>query len=180
MRLSELWRTTTFRISLLYGLIFALGMVALLGMVYLQSAVYLTQRVDGILNTEAQQFAHTPPHALKQRIADALALDDDQTNVFALFSADGSWIAGNLRALPPGLKAGGRPIEIPPTSSFPAHARLMAKWLPSGLEFVVGRDVNQLREMRSIIASALLWSGALIILVGLACAAAARLAGSRR
>ena len=29
---------------------------------------------------------------------------------------------------------------------------------------VVGRDVNQLREMRGIIASALIWSGVLIIL----------------
>ena len=52
MRFSELWRTTTFRLTLVYGLVFAVGVVALLGMVYLQSAVYLTRRVDGILNTD--------------------------------------------------------------------------------------------------------------------------------
>src|ERR1700722_18405308 len=103
MRLSQLWRTTTFRLTVLYGLVFALGTVALLGMVYVQSAVYLTQRVDGILNTEADALARSPPPALSQRINDALALNGDQTNVFALFSADGTWIAGNLHALPRAL-----------------------------------------------------------------------------
>jgi signal transduction histidine kinase len=167
MRLNQLWRTTTFRLTLLYGLVFAVGTVSLLGMVYLQSAVYLTQRVDGILNAEAQRFAQSPPDTLRQRVNDALALDDNQTNVFALFSADGHWIAGNLRALPANLEPGGSPVEIAPTAAFPSHARLIAKRLPSGLEFVVGRDVNQLREMRAIIASALIWSGLSIIVVGL-------------
>ena len=104
MRLDQLWRTTTFRLTALYGLVFALGTMALLGMVYLQSAVYLTRRVDGILNTEADALAHAPPGRLSQRISDALALNDDQTNIFALFSADGKWIAGNLYALPRALR----------------------------------------------------------------------------
>ena len=45
---------------------------------------------------------------------------------------------------------------------------------------MVGRDVNQLREMRAIIASALIWSGVLIILAGLACGAALSLGPLRR
>src|ERR1700761_9437202 len=103
MDLRELWRTTTFRLTVLYGLVFALGTVTLLGMVYLQSAVYLTLRVDGILNTEADALARSPPSVLSQRINDALALNGDQTNVFALFSPHGTWITGNLHALPSGL-----------------------------------------------------------------------------
>lgn len=172
MHLNELWRTTTFRLTLIYGLIFALGTVALLGMVYLQSAVYLTQRVDGILSTEADALARSPRQVLSQRIDEALALNGGQTNVFAMFSANGDWIAGNLHALPPSLHVNGRPVEVPPTAVFPADARLIARKLASGDELVVGRDVKQLREMRSIIASALIWSGALIIVVGLACGVA--------
>ncbi|HZC17467.1 MAG TPA: HAMP domain-containing sensor histidine kinase, partial [Caulobacteraceae bacterium] len=126
----------------------------------------------GILNTEADALASSPPQELSQRIDAALALDDDKTSVFALFSADGTWIAGNLRAAPPALRVGGRPVEISPTPTFPANARLIARSLPSGDELVVGRDVNQLREIRRIIASALIWSGVLIILVGLACGTA--------
>jgi len=180
MRISELRRTTTFRLTVLYGLVFALGAVALLGMVYLQSAVYLSRRIDGILHTEAEALARSPPQALSGRITEALALTGDQTGVTALFSADGKWIAGNLYALPPALRAGGPPVEIPPTPSFPAHARLIARRLRSGEELVVGRDVNQLREMRAIISSALLWSGIWIILVGLACGTALSLGPLQR
>jgi signal transduction histidine kinase len=167
MRISELWRTTTFRLTVLYGLVFALGTMALLGMVYLQSAVYLTRRVDGILGAEADALSRSPPQALSQRIDDALALNGGQTSVFALFSANGAWIAGNLHVLPATLRVGGRPVEIPPTEDFPAHARLIARRLRSGNELVVGRDVNQLREIRAIISSALIWSGVTILVAGL-------------
>jgi signal transduction histidine kinase len=179
-RLSALWQTTTFRLTVLYGLVFALGTVALLGMVYLQSAVYLTHRVDGILNTEADALASSPPQEASQRIDAALALDGEKTSVFALLSPTGAWIAGNLQAAPPGLSPGGRPVEIAPTPSFHANARLIARTLPSGDELVVGRDVNQLREIRWIIASALIWSGILIILVGLACGTALSIGPLRR
>jgi signal transduction histidine kinase len=175
-----LWRITTFRLTVLYGVVFALGTVALLGMVYLQSAVYLTHRVDGILETEADALARSPSPGLAQRIGDALAVNGDQTSVFALFSPNGVRIAGNLPALPPRLNVDGPPIEIPPTPIFHAHARLIARRLPGGQELVVGRDVNQLREIRAIISRALLWSGVAILVAGLACGAALSLRPLRR
>jgi signal transduction histidine kinase len=55
---------------------------------------------------------------------------------------------------------------------FAAPARLIARRLSSGEVLVVGRDVNQLQEMRGIIAAALIWSGGAVILVGLACGVA--------
>ena len=180
MRFSELWRTTTFRLTLVYGLVFAVGVVALLGMVYLQSAVYLTRRVDGILNTEAAALAASPSGQLRDRIDTDLVLNGPSTNVFALFSVNGAWITGNLHHLPPGLVVGGKPIEIEPTEVFPAHARLIARRLPTGQELVVGRDVNQLREMRAIIAYALIWSGVLILIVGIASGTALSVAPIRR
>lgn len=171
MRLSEVWRTTTFRLSVLFGLLFAVGTVALLAMVYLQSAVYLTHRVDRILDAEAAAELRMPPSELRQTIESEIIING-RTSLFALFSADGRRIAGNLRALPPGLVVGGRPIEMAATAEFPASARLIARRLPSGEALVVGRDIDQLREIRRIIASALIWSGSLIILAGLACGVA--------
>jgi signal transduction histidine kinase len=168
MQIRALLRTTTFRLSALYGLIFALGLVALLGLVYLQSAVYLTRRVDGILTTEAAGLSRSPPSALEQRIAEALSLDGAKNNVFALFNPRGTRLAGNLTAMPAGLRPGGPPIEIGPTASFAAPARLIARRLSFGEVLVVGRDVNQLQEMRGILASALIGSGTAVIAVGLA------------
>ena len=179
MRLSEVWRTTTFRLSLLYGLLFAIGTVALLALVYVRSAVYLTQRVDRILASEAAVEMALPPAALRQTIDDALIVNG-RNSMFALFSPDGVWLTGNLHRLPAGLQPGGRPIEIEPTHDFPASARLVARTLPSGEVLVVGRDVSQLREIRRIIASALIWRGVLIIVAGLACGVALSVGPLRR
>ncbi len=180
MQLRALWHTTTFRLTVLYGLLFALGTLALLGMVYLQSAVFLSRRVDGILATEADGLARSPRPGLRQRVKEELALNGDKTNIFALFAADGAWAAGNLAALPPGLRVDGPPLEIPPTAGFPVSARVVARRLPSGDVLVVGRDVSQLQEMRTIIASALIWSGVSILLVGLGCGTALSIGPLRR
>jgi signal transduction histidine kinase len=168
MQIRALLRTTTFRLSALYGLIFALGLVALLGLVYLRSAVYLTRRVDSILTTEAAGLSLSPPSELEQRIEEALSLGGAHNNVFALFTPRGGRLVGNLATLPPALKPDGSPIEIGPTASFAAPARLIARRLTSGEVLVVGRDVNQLQEMRGILASALIGSGIAVIGVGLA------------
>ena len=179
MRLSEVWRTSTFRLSLLYGLLFTVGAVALLALVYVRSAVYLTQRVDRILDAQASAEMTLPPSALRQTINDALIVNG-RASVFALFAADGSKITGNLPALPADLQPGGRPIEAPASAEFPAPTRLLARRLPSGDVLVVGRDISQLREIRRIIASALIWSGALIVVAGLACGLALSLGPLRR
>ncbi|HZZ30874.1 MAG TPA: HAMP domain-containing sensor histidine kinase [Phenylobacterium sp.] len=179
MRLSEVWRTTTFRLSLLYGLLFAIGTVALLALVYARTAVYLTQRVDRILAAEASAEMTLPPSALRQTIDDALIVNG-RASVFALFAADGARVTGNLPSLPPDLQPGGRPVEFPATADFPASARLLARRLPSGDILVVGRDINQLREIRRIIASALIWSGVFIMVAGLACGVALSVGPLRR
>jgi signal transduction histidine kinase len=180
MQFSELWRTTTFRLTILYGGLFALGTIALLWMIYVQSVVYMTSRVDRILNTQAEALVRSPRPGLRQRLIEDLTLNDDRINMFALFSADGRRLAGNLDALPPPLQPNSRPIEIPPTGEFPTSARVISRRLPTGEILVVGRDVGQLQQMRSIIASALTWSGVLILLIGLACGTALGIRPLRR
>jgi signal transduction histidine kinase len=168
MQFNALRRTTTFRLSVLYGLLFALGTIALLGMVYLRSAGYLTQRVDYILNTEADALMHSPRAGLRERLVQELALNGTRNNVYGLFTVGGEHLAGNLDTLPPALLQSNDPIEIPPTAEFAASARLIARRLPGGEILVVGRDVSQLQQMRAIITQALTWSGILILVAGLA------------
>jgi signal transduction histidine kinase len=168
MQFSALRRTTTFRLTVLYGLLFALGTVALLGMVYVRSAGYLTQRVDGILNTEADALMRSPRPGLRERLVEELTLNGSRTNVYGLFTTGGERIAGNLEVLPAALLKSNEPVEIPPTAEFPGSARLMARRLPGDEILVVGRDVSQLQQIRAIITQALTWSGVLILVAGLA------------
>jgi signal transduction histidine kinase len=71
-------------------------------------------------------------------------------------------------------------MEFPPSQQFRASARLMARRLPTGETLVVGRDISQLQEMRTIIVSALTWSGVSILLIGLACGTALSIPPIRR
>jgi signal transduction histidine kinase len=142
--------------------------------------VFLTQRVDGILKTQADALQSSPRPGLRLRIDEELRLAGDRTSVFALFATNGVALAGNLAVLPPTLHPGGKPMEIGPTALFPTSARLIGRALPGGEILVVGRDVSQLQEMRTLIGSALVWSGLTIILVGLACGTALSLAPLRR
>ena len=180
MRPSEVWRTTTFRLSTLYGLLFAVGAVGLLSLVYLQVTSYQIRRVDGILRTEADALARAPRAELPARIEQAIVLNGGRTSLFAVFSPGGARIAGNLAGAPARLLDHGGPIEVAPTAAFPAYTRILGRRLPSGEELVVGRDVGLAREMRVITASALLWSGALIIVMGLACGVALSIQPIRR
>jgi signal transduction histidine kinase len=180
MQYRELFRTTAFRLTMLYGLIFAVGTIALLGMVYVRSGVYLTDRVDGILHTEIEALMRTPRPGLRERIIEDLTLNGDRINVFGLFAANGERLAGNLDELPASLTTDGRAIELPSTPAFPVNARMLARRLPSDEILVVGRDVNQLREMRAIITSALVWSGVSILGVGLACGTVLSIAPLKR
>ena len=154
--------------------------MAVLGMVYLQSAVYLTRRVDQILDTQAATLSSYSAAELPRHIRETLAIEGSRIDLYALFSRDGQWVAGNLRVLPPRLKPDGRPVELPPSATFLANARVVAHRLPWGEILVVGRDVDQLREMRAIILQALLWSGVVIIVMGLVCGTALSLIPLRR
>src|SRR5262245_2684665 len=132
MQFRGLWRTTTFRLTLLYGALFLLGTIALLWMIYVRSAVDLTRRVDRILNIQADALEQSPRPGLRQRLIEDLTLNGERMNVFGLFSPSAERVAGNLAALPPALYPNGGPVEIPPTAEFPFSARLLARRLPTG------------------------------------------------
>jgi signal transduction histidine kinase len=175
-----IWRTSAFRLSALYGVLFAIGLVTLLGLVYARSSDYLTRRVDAILVAQAAALEKVPTPELARRIGEAAALNGARTGVFGLFTASGGRIAGNLAYIPATLKPGGPPIEAGPSPALTTPTRLIARRLASGAVLVVGRDVSQQKEIRGIIASALIWSGVVVILGGLACGAALSLGPLQR
>ena len=178
--LKGLWRTTTARLTLLYGLIFAVGVLALVGAVYGQSTVFLAHRVDRIIKARADIFMRATPTELPDRIRQGLSIDGAGVNVYALFSRDGAPVVGNLSRMPPGLAPDGRSIDLPPSPQFPTEARLIARRLPWGEILVVGRDVSQLAEMRAVALQTLAWSAVIIVLAGLTLGAALSVSPLRR
>jgi signal transduction histidine kinase len=175
----EIWRTTTFRLTLAYGLAFAIGVVAVLGLTYASTVVFITDQMNEIVVGQARGLHDVPPTALAATFRELEAQDIRHVYYFGLFRRDGGWIAGNVHRLPPDTPTDGRPRELRQLG-FQPGARALAERLLSGEILFVGFDAKVLSGLRAIILTALLWSGGLTIVLGLAVGAVLSLAPLRQ
>jgi signal transduction histidine kinase len=179
VRQPDLWRTTTFRLTLLLGVVFAAGIVALLGLIYWSTASYLEVTMDQIVIGQARGMEAVPAENLPSMIKAAEAEDSRNVNFYGLFGPDGAWVAGNVRQLPRSVIIDGRPRELK-EKGFQPGARALAERLPWGEVLFVGFDAKTLTGVRRILERSLIVSGALIFGLGLALSAAVSLDPLRR
>jgi signal transduction histidine kinase len=178
-----LWRTATFRLTLLFGAVFATGIALLLSLVYAQTAGYLTRRVDRALIAEARLLERSGPDFIIRRFRQEVARDP--LNSLGLFSASGEKVAGDTGLRPSDLNLDGRPRDAPHRPGI-APSQALGERTPWGEILIVERDTRQLVALRRIIVGALWWSGGAITLLGLVSAVAlslrplARIAAMRR
>ena len=169
--LSELWRITTFRLTLLYGGLFAVAVVLLVAFVYEQAARYQIRQVDQILNNELRVLTGGPRLALPEEIAHEIRRDFRHINFYALFAADGRALAGNLAHAPKDVPRNGRPRSASfdlDNDLFTAdqEVRAVATMLPNGETLVIARDVALLKELRMALLRACVLVGALTLGAG--------------
>ncbi|MDB5479849.1 MAG: histidine kinase [Caulobacteraceae bacterium] len=180
---SGLWRSATFRLTLLFGAVFATGIALLLSLVYAQTAGYLTRRVDRALIAEARLLERSGPDFIIRRFRQEVARDP--LNSLGLFSASGEKVAGDTGLRPSDLNLDGRPRDAPHRPGA-APSQALGERTPWGEILIVERDTRQLVALRRIIVGALWWSGGAIALLGLVSAVAlslrplARIAAMRR
>lgn len=165
MRIRGLWRISTFRLTTLFGAVFALAVVLLLSLVYVETARSLTRRVDRSLAKETELLSRSTPETIIPRVNEEAMRD--RLNSFGLFAATGERVAGDGWLTPQDLPQLGRPRDFPTHGRSDAERALSTR-LAWGETLIVARDINQIVELRRIILNALVWSGALIVVLGLA------------
>lgn len=175
----RLWRTTPFRLTAIYGAVFAVGVMALVALIYFSVAGYLTTQMDQIVLGQAKALSAGRAATLPDRIAQAQSADVRQVNYYGLFSADGVWVTGNVRVLPPELPIDGVPRGLT-GAQFQPGAQGLAKRLPWGEILVVGYDAKVLSGLRHIIAEDLLEFGGIVLVLGLGLSATLSLGPLRR
>jgi hypothetical protein len=167
--------TQSFRIVALYLAIFALSATALLGFVYWNTALVLDRETDETIRAEVtglvEQYQRLGLPALTDAIINRSAVRGEQ-GIYVLAGADRRRIAGNLDSWPQlrltddgfaefefERRVGGTPeLHL-------ARGRLFT--VAQGFLLLVARDVEDHRELENLLVTALRWSIALVIVLGL-------------
>ena len=172
VKLSDSWRTTTFRLVLLYGFAFGLSVIALVTLIYFHTARYINQQIDQVLQAESHSCHVIPSSEVPRFIASTLKLDVRKIEIFGLFSPQGEYLSGNARHLPGGMVWDGRPRSIRVDQrvigkSGETSIRALVTILPDQNILLVGREERQIGEIRNIILEALAGAAGIIVLVTL-------------
>ncbi len=176
MRLPDPLRSFTFRLALIYMVLFSASVGLLLGLIYWSTVAYMTRQTDATIEAEiaglAEQYRSDGLSALTQRIAERIARRPGGTDVYLLVDPAGEPIVGNLDRWPTAATPAAGWLEftlqdsgVAPGIVHPARAKPFV--LRGGYRLLVGSDLSSLQSMRALIARTLWWGLALTVALAL-------------
>jgi len=176
--LGKLFRTTTFKLTLVYLTVFALFAAFLLGYFALNTRRLITEQITDTVNAEITGLSEQYRLGGIRRlvvVVDARARRPG-SSLYLVTTPAGESLAGNVTALPPGtldspgwIETGYRRLDESEASEHPEHHALARVFqLPGGFRLLVGRDLDERERLYNIVLSAGRWSVAIVIVLGLA------------
>lgn len=174
MRFLNLFRTTAFRLALIYLLLFAASAFALIAFIYWSTAGFMASQTDETINAEIQglreQYGTSGLPGLRQVVIERSSVA--RGGLYLLANADLSRIAGNLDRWPDSPTGQGGWVDFTYDrailgGSDRRAARARHLELLGGFQLLVGRDVHERREIEDRIESALFWSAVITVGLGL-------------
>jgi signal transduction histidine kinase len=171
--MTRLWGHVAFRLALGYGLL-ALGSMGVVSAAFYFGTVgALSRNTDSYLLSVAQRLARhyesRGGEALRQEIQQLLTDGIDQdTEVYLLVTASGREIVGNITGWTTATAPLDRLTDLTVTRyGRPSLSRLLPQRLPDGSILVVGRDMQDRREIEQLVWRALLAGGAAALLLAI-------------
>jgi hypothetical protein len=172
--LGKLLRTTAFRLTLVYLIVFALFAAFLLGYFAWNTRRLITEQITETVDGEIRGLADQYEQGGIRRLV--FAIDSRATrpgsNLYLVTTSAGEGLAGNVGALSKGaLEKPGwtetvyRRIE---DDSAEHHALVRIMQLPGGFRLLVGRDLEERERLYDIVIAAGRWSLAIVVVLGLA------------
>lgn len=160
MRQPHLIRSTTFRWTLAVAGVLAIFVIVLFGFIYWKTDAYLIVRSDRMITRQLHYIAGLSSGRQLDAIAQHLDQDSRGVQYAGLFGQDGRKITGNLETLPPELKIDESVQGVSVLRALPegpqAHViRAIAQRLPDGGTLVIGREVDETREISHVVGQAL-------------------------
>jgi signal transduction histidine kinase len=153
-------RSTTFRWALAVAGVFAIFVILLFGFIYWQTDQYLIARSDRMIASQLDVMAALPRERRLDAIDEDLKQDSRGVHYAGLFGADGHRITGNLEQLPPDLNVDDTAqsvsiVRLLPSGRETHVIRAIARRMPNGDALLIGREVDETREISHVVGQAL-------------------------
>ena len=170
----KLLRTTAFKLTLVYLLIFILFAVSLLGYLALNTRRLITEQITDTVTGEIRGLTEQYNEGGLRRLVTAVELRSRRpgSSLYLVTTPNGEGLAGNIGALQPGvldhpgwLETSYRRLDSPEGSD---HSALVEVVQLGGFHLLVGRDLDERERLYGIITNAGRWSFALVVVLGLA------------
>jgi signal transduction histidine kinase len=160
MRQGQVIRSNAFQWALAVAGVFAVFVIVLFGFIYWQTDQYLIARTDRMIAGQLNVISALPGERRLAAIDDHLKQDTRGVQYAGLFGADGHRIAGNLEQLPPELKKSDSVASVSVIRALPAGRetraiRAIARLMPNDDTLVIGREVDETREISHVVGQAL-------------------------
>ncbi len=174
-RLSQILKTTAFRLSLVYTLLFGLFAIGVVAYISYQTGNLLVTQFQVTVDAEVAEIARLSRRGGVNRLIPMIEQRSRRpgANLYLISDPSGRIIAGNVRDLDRSLlaKDGWRipPFRYTGFDEDGSTRRAIAKvfTLPGNLRLLVGRDIGEAERFRSIVFRASTLSLAAMVLMGL-------------
>jgi signal transduction histidine kinase len=172
--LTKLFRTTTFRLSLTYLALFSAAAIVAIVYIYWNTTVLLSRQLNQTIDAElkglAEQYRGGGLDQLVRTVADRTQTPGN--SLYLVADSEGRRLAGNLSAVTPDLWNSLGPVEFVYRRPAPGGVERRLAFanvfrLPSGYRLIVGRDIEDRRELARMVRSAMLWGLGVMALFGI-------------
>jgi signal transduction histidine kinase len=170
----KLIRTTAFRLTLAYLLLFALFAASLLGYFAWNTRRLITEQITTTVNAEIGELSDI--HARRGLGGLVYTIENRAlrpgANLYLVTTPEGVAVAGNVRSLAPGVMASlgwsetaYRRLDEQNTRDHRALVRVTE--LTNGFRLLIGRDLEERRRLFGIVAKAAQWSLLVVVVLGI-------------
>ncbi|MGD0025205.1 MAG: ATP-binding protein [Xanthobacteraceae bacterium] len=173
--LGKLLRTTAFKLTLVYLLIFAVFAASLLGYFALNTRRLITEQITSTVNGEINGLTEQYTEGGIRRLVIVVDLRSRRpgSSLYLVTTPTGEGLAGNVGSLESGvldhpgwLETDYRRLDAPEGAEHRALVEVVQ--LSGGFRLLVGRDLEERERLYDIISNAGRWSFALVVVLGLA------------
>jgi signal transduction histidine kinase len=172
--LGKLFRTTAFKLTLVYLTVFALFAAFLLAYFAWNTRRLITEQITETVDTEIRALGEELRQGGIRRLVFAIDARGTRpgSNLYLLTTPAGEGVAGNVGSLATGILDKPGWVEtvyrrIEDADNTEHHALVRILQLPGGFRLLVGRDLEERERLQDIVMAAGRWSAAVVIVLGL-------------